>query len=707
MMFPITNPVLQFLVILVIILVVPILLNKIKIPHILGLIIAGAIIGPHGFNLLLRDSSIILSGTAGLLYIMFLAGLDIDFSEFRKNSWKSMVFGLYTFIVPMLLGTASGLYILKFSLPASILLASMFASHTLISYPILSKLGVTKNRAVNISIGGTIITDTLALLILAVIVGMSKGDVSQSFWIRLSISLSVFIMIILVFYPLIARWFFKNFKDSVSQYIFVLVMVFLGAALAQAAGIEAIIGAFFSGLALNRLIPRSSALKNRIDFVGNAIFIPFFLIGVGMLVNYRVFFTDISTLLVAAVMTVTATSAKFIAAWLTQKTFRLTIDERRLIFGLSNAQAAATLAAVIVGYNVIIGVTPGGEPVRLLSESVLNGTIIMILITCTIATFSAQKGGQNLALTETTSFGTDNSLSTEKILIPVSNPDNIDELLNLGFLIRTGSNRSEFYALNIVSNKLPESSAGEQGEELLEKARVFAASADIHLHKILRYDINVKNGIASVIREQNITDMILGLHSKKDVSDPFLGELTEGILARSNPTTYIYRPTQPISTIRRHIVVIPVNAEHEKGFPFWLKKIWSIARNTGIKVVFHAPEKTIRIIKHIQERHHIEADFHVFEEWDDFLILARDIKNDDNLIIVMSRPGKMSYNESMSRIPVYLNRYFGSNSFILLYPKQSGISEQDQIDYNNPSLREPIEKVDELSRTIVSIFRKK
>ncbi|PKP35973.1 MAG: sodium:proton antiporter, partial [Bacteroidetes bacterium HGW-Bacteroidetes-15] len=280
---PLTNPVLKFLVILIIILSAPILLNKLKIPHILGLIIAGAIIGPNGFNLLLRDSGIILSGTAGLLYIMFLAGLEINMDEFKRNSSKSLMFGLYTFLIPMILGILSSYYILNLSMLSSILVASMYASHTLIAYPILSKLGVTKSRAVNIAVGGTMITDTLALLVLAVIVGLTTGEVNSAFWIKLSVSILSFGLIVMLLFPIIGRWFLKRYEDNVSQYIFVLVMVFLGAVLAEAAGIEAIIGAFLSGLALNRLIPSTSPLMNRIEFVGNAVFIPFFLIGVGML----------------------------------------------------------------------------------------------------------------------------------------------------------------------------------------------------------------------------------------------------------------------------------------------------------------------------------------------------------------------------------------------------------------------------------------
>jgi len=702
---PLTNPVLKFLVILIIILSAPILLNKLKIPHILGLIIAGAVIGPNGFNLLLRDSSIILSGTAGLLYIMFLAGLEIDLAEFKKNSAKSLLFGLYTFLIPMTLGTLTGIYILNFSILTSVLLASMFASHTLIVYPILSKLGVTKNRAVNIAVGGTMITDTLALLVLAVIVGMAHGEVNSAFWTKLSISILVFGLIVMFLFPIIGRWFLKRYEDNVSQYIFVLVMVFLGAVLAEAAGIEAIIGAFLSGLALNRLIPSTSSLMNRIEFVGNAVFIPFFLIGVGMLVDYRAFFKDLETIKVAAVMTIIATSAKFIAAWLTQKTFKFSVDERRLIFGLSNAQAAATLAAVLVGYNVIIGENTNGEPIRLLSESILNGTIIMILITCTIASFVAQKGGKNISLQESSTVESENVEHTEKILIPLSNPETIDELINLSSIIKSKGNKKGLFALNVVNNDSLESN--NQAKKVLDKAVFIASANDIQLNKVLRYDINTTNGIIGVIKEQNISDLVLGLHVNKGISESFLGKLTEGILTKCNTTTFVYKPIQPISTIKRHIIIVPQNAEKEIGFPFWLSKIWNIPKNTGAKIIFYAHETTLAYIKKIHLKHPIEADFKIFNDWNDFLILSREIKIDDNILIVLSRANKLSYHVNMSNIPTYLNKYFQQNSFILIYPMQHGVIDNEEIDLNNPSLIEPIEKLDEIGKNILKLFRRK
>ena len=703
---PLTHPVLKFLVILIIILFAPILLNKIKIPHILGLIIAGAIIGPNGFNLLERDSSIILSGTAGLLYIMFLAGLEINLAEFKKNSLKSLLFGMYTFMIPMILGTLTGIYLLKFSVPTSVLLASMFASHTLIAYPILSKLDVTRNRAVNIAVGGTMITDTLALLVLAVIVGMSQGEVNTAFWTRLSVSLVIFTVMVMLGFPVIARWFFKRFDDNVSQYIFVLVMVFLGAVWAELAGVEAIIGAFLSGLALNRLIPSTSPLMNRVEFVGNAVFIPFFLIGVGMLVDYRAFFSDWETIWVAVIMTVVATFSKFAAAWLTQKSFRFTVDERRLIFGLSNAQAAATLAAVLVGYNVIIGTTESGEPIRLLNDAVLNGTIIMILITCTIATIVAQKGALNISILEASETETSETGNFEKILIPINNPENIVELVNLSTIIKSKENKNGLFALNIISNSLSDDSAVKKAHKMLDKAVHTASSTDVSLNKLLRFDLNVINGITSVIREHNITDLILGLHVKPGISESFLGNLTEGILTKNNTTTFVYKPAQPIATIKRHIVVIPQNAETEIGFPFWLLKIWNIGRNTGAKLLFYCHSKTIPVIKEIQSKHPIDSDFKIFEEWDDFLILSREVKPDDCIIIVMSREKKLSYQNNMKNIPQYLNKYFSGNSFILVYPMQSGVTEET-VDLTNPSLAAPIEKFDEIGKNISRLFKRK
>lgn len=696
---PLKNPVLIFSLILFIILFAPIILNKFKIPHLIGLIIAGAIIGPFGFNLMLRDSSITLYGTVGLLYIMFLAGLEIDLATFKKNSLKSLIFGMFTFIIPMTIGTLAGLYILEFSLMTSVLLASMFASHTLIAYPIISKLGVQNNRAVAVAVGGTMITDTLALLVLAVIAGMSAGEIGSDFWLRLSISVVIFGALVMLGFPLLGRWFFKRYDDSILQYIFVLALVFLGGFLAEAAGIEAIIGAFLAGLALNRLIPHTSPLMNRIEFVGNALFIPFFLIGVGMLIDYKAFFQDFNTIFVAVVMTVVATFSKYAAAWLTQKLYNYSDDERRLIFGLSNAQAAATLAAVLVGYNIILNKAEMEaalaigqiiEPVRLLSDSILNGTILMILITCTIASFTAQKGAQNIALSEAAEEQGDDEGTEERILIPVGHIEAVEEQVNFSLTIKSKTNKRGLYALHIINNPISDDKSEKLASKLLSKATETASAADTYMHQVLRYDVNIVNGITGVVKENKITDIVLGLEGNKGISDNFLGNLTEGILNRCNTTTMIYKSKQPIATIKRNIVIVPDRAEREIGFPFWLIKIWNIGKNTGSKLVFYASEGTTAYLKEVHKNHPIEAEFNIFSDWDDFLILSRDVKQDDNLLIVLSRKNYISYHEHMSKVPGYLNKYFKENNFVLVFPMQFSETGDSSVNLMDPSVYEPL-----------------
>lgn len=671
---PLADPVLKFLLILLIILAAPLLLNKLRIPHLLGLIIAGAIIGPHGFNLVLRDSSIILSGTAGLLYIMFLAGLEIDMADFKRNSTKSLAFGMYTFLIPMILGTVVGIWVLRFNVLTSVLLASMFASHTLIAYPIISKLGISKNKAVSITVGGTMITDTLALLVLTIIVGMATGQVNDMFWIRLGVSILIFALIVLFGFPFIGRWFFKHVHDNISQYIFVLVMVFLGSFLAQVAGMEAIIGAFLSGLALNRLIPQSSPLMNRVEFVGNAIFIPFFLLGVGMLIDYRTFFTSFETIKVGLIMIIVATAAKYIAAWMTQKTFHLSTDQRSVIFGLSNAQAAATLAAVMVGYNVITGTDANGEPIRLLNESVLNGTILMILVTCTIASFAAQKGAHNIAAQDI-SDKEENKKESEHILIPVSNEETVEELVNLSLAIKSPQNKNGLFALKVIDNHHSDEKALKQSRRVLQTAVNTAAATDTRMKDLLRYDLSVSNAIASVVKEREITDLVVGLHKEKDIPAAFLGHIVESVLAESSVSTFIYKPVQPISTVRRHLIIIPELAEKEIGFNQIIFRLRNVTQNTGAATVFYGSEAILNALKKLLAKKSGEASYIEFNDWDDFLIVFRDIKPDDTMWIILSRKEGLSYAPAMARIPKYLNKYFQANSFVLAYPVQAGMNE--------------------------------
>lgn len=663
--FPLSNPVLIFAVLLFIILLAPLVLHRLKIPDLIGLIIAGAVIGPNGLGFMQRGDSIELFSTVGLLYLMFIAGLEIDMADLKKNSSKTLVFGFYTFMIPMVLGIVTGVYILDFSYPTSILLASMYASHTLITYPIVSKYGIAKNRVVSVAIGGTVITCILALLVLAVIVGMTTGVIDQAFWIKLGVSGILFVVVVVVLFPLLGRWFFKRYDDNIGQYIFVLALVFFASFLAQAAGLEAIIGAFLTGLALNRLIPNTSALMNRIDFVGNAIFIPIFLIGVGMLVDCRAFTSGWDSLLVALVMTVIATVSKYLAALITEKSFKYTRDEGRLLFGLSNAQAAATLAAVLIGYKV-----------GLLNDDVLNGTIIMILVTCTIASFATQKSAQNIALADMTGDDIgDSSDENERILIPLSNGETVEELINLGTAIKSRKNKAQMMAVSIIKADSAEPSVEKQSRLLLEKAEKAAAAMDHQLDSLLRYDLNVVNGIRHVVQEYKITDIVIGLRTQREISDTFLGKLTEEVLSKCATTTMAYRPMQPLATVSRHIVVIPENAEKEVGFPYWLTSVWNIGKNIGTKIVFYGSSEVLAILREVQAKHPVDADFRHFKDWGEFTEISKEMKSNDALMLVMSRPDCPSYSRHMAYVSGYLNKHFSRMNCILIFPVQLGMDE--------------------------------
>ncbi|UHO39423.1 cation:proton antiporter [Chryseobacterium capnotolerans] len=696
---PIEDPVLKFLLVLIIILAAPLLLNKIKVPHLLGLIIAGAIIGPNGFNVLSRDSSIVVTGTTGLLYIMFLAGLEIDMGDFKKNKWKSLGYGGYAFIFPFILGYLGAYYLLDFSMLTSVLFASLFSSQTLITYPLISKLGIAKNQAVNITVGGTMITDIATLLVLAVVVGMVQGDVGTSFWVKLSVSFILFALIVLILFPIIGRWFFKKVEDKISQYIFVLVMIYLAAMLAELAGVEAIIGAFFAGLALNRLIPHTSSLMNRVEFVGNAIFIPFFLISVGMLIDFTVFFKSFETLKVAAIMLVASIGGKYISAVITQKTFKFTKEEGRLIFGLSSASAAATLATVMVGYNIILSETETGEPIRLLNEHVLNGSILLILISCTISSFISMSSAQKIAESDNEDTVSGDSHEEESILLAINHEETVERMVNLGILIKAHSNTEDLFALNVINEDKNESSV-KNAEKLLHQAAHTAAAADVKLQALKRYDNDVINGINNVIKEQKITDLIIGLEDEKGFSPSFVYNLYNGYLQNDDVNVLVYHAAQPLSTIKKYAVMIPENAHKEAGFFHALLRVWNIARNSGATVVFYTPENILDILQKIIKKANIEAEFIIMNTWQDGEKTAAQLKDDEALIIFMAKRGMQSYIPRMRLIPELLNRYLSDNNYLLIFP----FSEYDK---NSPEIRSVGNHGDfvEIGNVIQKIFK--
>ena len=678
---PITDPTWIFLLVLLIILFAPMVLGRLRIPHIIGMILAGVVIGEHGFTILARDSSFELFGKVGLYYIMFLAGLEMNMGDFKQNRGKAVVLGLLAFVIPMALGFITNMTVLKYGFITSVLLASMYASHTLVAYPIVIRYGVSRHRSVSIAVGGTAVTDTLTLLVLAVIGGLFKGESSEMFWLWLVVKVIFLGFLIIFFFPRIGRWFFRKYDDNVMQFIFVLAMVFLGAGLMEFVGMEGILGAFLAGLVLNRLIPHVSPLMNHLEFVGNALFIPYFLIGVGMLIDIKILFGHGDALKVAVVMTTVALASKWIASWLTQKIYKMKAIERELMFGLSNAQAAATLAAVLVGYNIIL---PNGE--RLLNEDVLNGTIVLILFTCIISSFATERAARKLAMHEA-QLDTENSKkeTPEKILIPVANPDTIDDLINLSLLIRDSKQKNNLLALNVINDNSSSDRLELCGKRNLERAAMIAASADVPLSQVSRYDLNIASGIIHTAKEYEVTDVVIGLHRKVNIVDSFFGNLADSLLKGLHREVMIAKFLMPVNTLRRIIIAVPPKAEYEAGFQKWVEHFCRMANILGCRAHFFANEQTLGYLQQLVKKKYglTMTDFSRLDDWGDLLLLTGQVNYDHLLVIVSARRGSISYDPAFEKLPAQLGKYFSNNSLIILYPDQLG-EPQEAISFSNP-----------------------
>ena len=659
---PFTNPVLIFAVLLLIVLISPLLLKRLNVPGIIGLIIAGVIIGPHGLDLISDSEGVNMFSSIGLLYIMFIVGLELDLNEFKANRNKSVVFGFFTFIIPLIIGFPVCYYLLGYDVFASFLTASMFSTHTLVTYPIVSRMGVSKNQAVAITVGGTILTDTAVLVILAIVLNSHSGNFNFQFLLRLFISISIFSFIVFFLIPKIARWFFQKVEsEKYSHYIFVIFIVFLAGFLAELGGIEPIIGAFAAGLALNRLIPHSSALMNRIEFIGNSLFIPIFLISVGMLVNVSVVFSGTTTLYIAVVLSVVALLGKWLSAFLTQKTFKYSVAQRNLIFGLSSSHAAATLAVILVGFKAGI-----------IDEYILNGTIVLILLTCLIASFVTQKAAKEIAIAEEDEDIIPSELghfAQEKILVPIADPANIGKHIELAMMLKDKKSVNSISLLGVVpNNEEAERNIINFKKKLLEQVSD-AVAADLVVDVIATIDHNVASGIVRTARETMSDIVILGWPGKVGVLEKLVGDKVDLIIKNMDKNLFICHLEKKMITHKRIVVVSPPLAEKELGFDIWVNKVVQLSKELTLPVLHIGHPETQHLISSNKK---LKANFTYkeFVDWSDPLACGDEIKENDIFIFVSAHPGYVSHMPVLDNMPTRIERRFPDVSRIVVFPKR-------------------------------------
>lgn len=671
---PIQDPVLIVAIVMLVILISPLIFKRIKVPGLVGIILSGTIVGPSVTGLLDRDATIILLGTVGLLYLMFMAGLSIDLNQFNKLRNRSVIFGFISFLFPMGLSLLAGPHLLGYEMSTSLLLGAIVGSHTLLAYPIANRLGITKNKAVTMTMGGTMVTDLLSLFVLAIVIGSMEIGITLSFLGTFGISVIVFLGVSLLVIPRLGRWFFRTFpKENDAEYTFLVAILFVTAWFADLAGLAPIIGAFLAGLLLNRLVPDSSPLMNRVQFVGNALFIPFFLISVGMLVDVSVLVKAevwISALIFAALVYI----GKGLASIISQYVFKHSSAEGWTIFGLSTPQAAATLAVTLVGYDV-----------GLFSELAVNAVVILILITCLIGPSIVEKFGRIVAVQESQKQYSKGD-APQRILVPLANPETAEALMDIAFTMRDKNSTESVFPLSVVRDGNNVESQVADSEKMLSHAVIYAAGADVPVGPITRIDMNISNGITRAIKEKRITNVIIGWNGQNSARQQIFGGVLDQLLEQSREMIMVCKIEDKISTNEHIILAIPPFASLESGFPEAMRYIKILANQIGAKLSVVVVEERLPYIKSILDKTEPDAsiEYNPIPSWSKLISKIDEIIEDDDMFILhSSREGTISWRPGLDRLPgIVVNRY-PDNNFIAVYPSESSPNDDVQINGNS------------------------
>ena len=695
---PITDPTLIFFVVLLIILFAPIVMSKLRIPHIIGMVLAGVVIGQYGFNILERDNSFELFGRVGLYYIMFLAGLEMDMQGAKKQSQRFLIFGLLTCLVPLILTYVMAIAFLGYSGKASFLLGCIMASNTLIAYPIIGRYGLQRHPSVVLSVGSSMISLFLALVMLAALSGSFENDNGWMFWFLFVAKFALFCAGSIILIPKLTRYFLRRYSDAVMQYIFVLGIMFLSASLTSLIGLEGIFGAFFSGLILNRYIPHVSPLMNRIEFIGNALFIPYFLIGVGMLINVRTLFTGIDVIWVVLLIVFFGTFGKAVAAYISSLIFRLPKADGHMMFGLTSAHAAGAIAMVMVGMR--LEVAPGQY---LVNDDMLNGVVMMILFTCIISTLMTEHASQQIILQEKRHPHNEApQTDDEKILLCVKYPEIAPHLLYLSILMRNQRLNRELVALNVVYDDQKSNTARQEGIQLLERLQQTASASDVKVQTQVRLATNIANGIKHAFREFACSEIIMGMHVHTDANPRFWGEFIQSLYNGLNRQIMLTRFVQPMSTLRRIQVVVPSRAEFEPGFHRWLERLSRLAGQLDCRIQFHGRnESLVLIAEYINNRHpNVRAEYTSMAHWNELPQLAAGIAEDHLFVVVTARKGTISYKNALERLPDELQKHYSGKNLMIIFPDQFGNTKDEHMSFTEAQHHEEKSIYDTILRWI-------
>lgn len=657
---PITDPVLIFALAMVIFLIAPLIFERLRLPGMIGLIVAGALVGPNAFGLLARGNTIVLLGTVGLLYLMFMVGLELDLNEFNRHRKHSVIFGFLSFALPQAIGTTLSL-MLGYSLPSALLLGAMFASHTLLAFPIASRLGILKSGAVTTVLGATLLTDLLALLVLAIVTGSQGDTTGPGFWIQLAVSLAVYTFLVLWGLPKVARWFFRRLgSDGISEFVFTLAIAFVTAYMAHVIHIEPIIGALMAGFAINRLVPEHSTLMNRLKFVANSIFVPFFLLSVGMLVDVRAF-ADREAWMVIFVLVFATVVSKALAAKVTERLFGFTPAEGWVMFGLSVSHAAATMAITLVGYEI-----------GLFDETVVNAIVVIILVTCIIGPWTVEKYGRMVALAEE-HRPYEHSEAPQRILIPISNPATEKSLIDLAIMMRGANSDEPLHPLTVVSDlgDMTEAQVAE-AERTLSHAVIHASGAEVPVVPLTRVDQNVAAGIMRGISETRSTTVVIGWDGGRSAVGGIFGSVLDQLLELTRQLVVVAKLGHPLKVTRRLVVVLPPLIYRHPGFGDAARTVKTLGSQLGADILGLVVNDEVDRFTELMNpiRPATPMRFERVERWGTLLSdLRKHAKQDDLIIVLSARRGTLPWHPKLERLPSQLAGLV-PESFLIFYPAE-------------------------------------
>lgn len=693
------SPALFFLFFVTLILVVPPICRRLRVPDIVGLILVGMAVGPYALNLIpdVPASLTGMLGYAGLLFLLFLSGMETDIHQFLRSRRRSLAFGTLTYLIPQVGGLLLGRGLLGLDWTASFLFGSMLGSHTLLTYPQASRLGLGRHEPVTVSVGATMVANLIALLVLAGVVQANTGE-ARGVWglvadvfppaknLVFQLGVGTPILAATIFYgvPKIARRFLAVVPENgPGPFLFVMGSVFFSAWAAEIAGLESILGAFAIGLALNRLIPEQSVLMNRVSFMSETLFVPAFLMTVGMKVDVAGLFrggAGMDTLVASVSMGLGILLLKWLPAKLTARAFGYSPDDTGLMFGLTVVQAAATLAAVLVGVRL-----------GLFSAAVLNGSIAMILVSCMVGAWATERYGRRVAARVAASVVPTAQRLDQRIVIPLANPSTVARLLDFAFLIRDRKRRGALMPLMVARDDGHIDRAVANSERLLGLAVSHATAADQTVTPLVRVDVNVADGILRAVAEARATDVLLGWSGAPRSRAFFFGELADQLIETCPSRLHVVRLVRPPSLTGRVVWAIPPYTEFVDDFAecVWDAKHFALHAGVSEMVAIVPEESAAALEKKLPDMTptltmRFRRARTLAEYW---RTLAEELRTDDTIVVTLARSGPGAFSTLKNAAPHHLAATHPDHNLMLTYTALPMAVADDDVDI---ALREDV-----------------